>query len=250
MGTGTLSSSSGTATVTPLSTTVFTLTASNAYGQSVTATTTVSVIPQSPGPESPTSEQPSVSATPAYCLLNNQGTYVLILEGIRHGIANPGLLFSHGYTFTDAIADTAAYQSLPTGDLLGPNDGSLVKTPKDPTVYLVADGQRHGFTSASVFRSLGYKFTSVLTIPEAQLRALPEGQSISNPKSRHLRGATIISRGTIYFVGSGSLYPYPSMSVFNSWNLKNDLSKVLPANAADLAQPVGDPVTPRTSCAG
>lgn len=256
--TNSLNTISGTATVTPASTTTYTLTAFNTYGQSVTATTTVTVMASSPAQQpSPIDQQPSqptttpaATITPAYCLVNRSGTFSLILSGIRRGIANPGLLYSYGYGFNDAVKDTAAYQSLPSSDLLGPNDGALVKSPANPTVYLISGQARHGFTSASVFRSLGYKFSSVLTIPAPQLNGLAEGSIISDPKSRHLPGANISSRGTIYLLGDTVRNPYPSLAVYNTWNLRNDFSRVVPANAADLALLIGSVVTPRSGCNG
>lgn len=257
--TSSLDSLSGTATATPATTTVYTLTAFNAYDQSITASATVTVLASAPStPPTPATPQPIVSptsttstpssTTPAYCLVNQSGTFYLILSGIRHGIANPGLLYSYGYAFADAVADTAVYDALPTGDLLGPGGGALVKAPNNPTVYLVSDGATHGFTSAKVFLGLGYKFSSVLTIPETQLAALPNGGLVASLTARHLAGADVSSQGTVYYLDDSARYPYPSLAVFNTWHLQNDFSRVLPANAADLALPVGPVVIPRSSC--
>ncbi len=254
--TNSLNALTGTATVTPVTTTLYTLVAANSYGQTISTTTTVNVTvtpvpsqipPPVSGPGGQTAPTTSV-VKPAYCLVDNDGTFVLILSGVRHGIANPGLLRSYGYGFGDAITDTAAYEALPSGSLLGPQDGALVKTANDPTVYLISGGTRHGFTSASVFHGLGYSFSSVLTIPAPQLDILTVGSIISNANSSHLPGSEISSKGTIYYIGTTARYPYPSLSVFNTWNLHNNFSRVLPANAADLVLPVGQPVIARTSC--
>jgi hypothetical protein len=180
--------------------------------------------------------------------VNNSGTFSLILNGIRHGVSSPGLLSSYGYGFQDAVPDAAAYQALPSGDLLGPGDGALVKIPSSPTVYLVSGGTRHGFTSIAVFRSLGFKTASVLTVPAAQLDALPDGTAISDKTAGHLPGVNVSSKGTVYLLGDTARLPYPSLAVFNTWNLRGDFSRVVPANAADLALPLGPPVTPRPSC--
>jgi hypothetical protein len=185
VGTGALNSLSGTATATPATTTIYTLTAFNAYSQSVSTTTTVTVLESNTAPQAlPTTTPPSglnlptASTTPAYCLVNGTGTFYLILNGIRHGITDPGILYSYGYGFSSAISDTGAYQELLTGNLLPPNDGALAKTAADPTVYLIADSQRHGFTSAPVFLSLGFKFSSVLVVTAPDLSALPLGAVI------------------------------------------------------------------------
>ena len=257
--TSSLNSLSGTATATPATTTVYTLTAFNAYDQTVTASATVTVLASAPStPPTPATPQPTVSptsttstpssSTPAYCLVNQSGTFYLILSGIRHGIVNPGLLYSYGYGFEDAVADTTVYEALPTGDLLGPGGGALVKAPNNPTVYLVSDAATHGFTSAKVFLGLGYKFSSVLTIPVSQLGALPNGGLVSSLTARHLSGADVGSQGTVYYLDDSARYPYPSLAVFNTWHFQNDFSRVLPANAADLALPVGPVVIPRSSC--
>jgi fibronectin type 3 domain-containing protein len=250
-----LNSLSGTATVTPSSTTIYTLAAGNTYGQSVTATVTVTVMASNAGLQPPLASGldnlplPS-SSSPAYCLVNAAGTFSLILSGIRHGIANPGLLYSFGYSFSDAVTDTPAYQSLALGDLLWPDDGALVKAPGNPTVYLISGRAKHGFTSASVFLGLGYKFSSVLTIPAPQLNGLTTSSLASDRSARHLRGAQVSSHGTIYYLGETQRSPYPSLAVFNTWNLHNDFSRILPANAADLALPLGPLATPRSSCTG
>jgi hypothetical protein len=241
------------ATTTPATTTTYTLTVFNSYGQSVTATTTVTVSAgNTASSSSPTSLRPVVptSAVPAYCLVNNAGTFYLILNGIRHGITDPGMLYSYGYGFSSSITDTTFYQQLPKGSLSSPNDGSLVKTTADPTVYLIADQQRHGFTSASVFLALGFKFSSVLVVSSPELNALPLGAIISDGSSRHLRGVNVRSSGTVYVMDDNSRHAYPSLSVYNSWNLQNDFSTTVTANGADLAVPVGPNVNARSTCNG
>jgi hypothetical protein len=249
--TGTLNSLSGTATTTPATTTTYTLTAFNIYSQSVSTTTTVTVSAGNTASSSlPTSLPPvaPTSAVPAYCLVNNAGTFYLILNGIRHGITDPGILYSYGYGFSSSITDTTFYQQLPTGNLLLPNDGALAKTSQNPTVYLIADQQRHGFTSASVFLALGFKFSSVLVVTAPELDALPMGDVIASGSSRHLRGVNVSSSGTVLFMDDNSRSPYPSLAVYNSWNLQNNFSTVVPANSADLALPVGPNITARSSC--
>ncbi len=256
VGSGTLNPLSGTATVTPATTTSYTLTAFNIYGQSVTATTTVTVLaitaPQPLPTTQPSSEpsQPAPAAAPAYCLVNHTGTFYLILNGIRHGITDSGMLYSYGYSFSSAIPDTASYEGLPTGNLLSPNDGALVKSTEDPTVYLIADGQRHGFTSASVFQALGFRFSSVLVVTSPELVALPLGAIISDGSSRHLSGVNIAYHGTVYSLDDTFRSPYPSLAVYNSWNRQNNFSTVVPANGADLAVPAGPSVTARSTCKG
>jgi hypothetical protein len=97
-----------------------------------------------------------------------------------------------------------------------------------------------------VFLASGFKWSSVLVVTAPELNALPLGAIIS----RHLQGVNITSGGTVYYLGDSFRYPYPSLAVYNSWNLANDFSTIVPANGADLTIPVGPNVTARTSCSG
>ena len=192
-----------------------------------------------PTPATPSSGSSSYNLR----LINNNGTFYLIKNGKRQGITNPGMLFSYGFEFKDAAPAGANDLALPQDDLLTPGEGSLVKTAEDPTVYLISGGQRHGFTSAQVFTALGFKFGSVLVVTAPELNKLPVSGLLDNPTERHKAGSQINHQGTIYWLSEGFRHPYPSLAVYNSWNLDNDFSSVVPANNADLALPVGSIIT-------
>jgi hypothetical protein len=233
------------------------------YGSSVvstdyyfTAGSAFSLVSTVPTPTPTQVSNPSASSTvvnaslafpvPApLSLINENGTFYLIQNGQLRGITSPGILYSYGFAFSDATPATPADLALPYGSLLLPNSGALVKSQQDKTVYLVSDGQRYGFTSSKVFLGLGFKFSSVLLVTNPELQALPLGADISNASAAHMDGLNIITAGTIYWVFGGVRCPYPSLAIYNSWNLHNDFSKVVPANAADLSLPAGSPVTAR-----
>jgi hypothetical protein len=178
-------------------------------------------------------------------LVNENGTFYLIQNGQLRGITSPGILYSYGFAFSDATSATPADLALAQGSLLLPNSGALVKSKADHTVYLVSDGRRYAFTSAKVFKALGFKFSSVLLVTNPELQALPLGADISNASAAHMDGFNISYQGTIYWISGRVRYPYPSVAVYNSWNLQNDFSKVIPANKADLNLPVGLPIPAR-----
>ncbi len=176
-------------------------------------------------------------------LINQNGTYYVVKEGKRLGITNPGMLFSHGLEFKDARTATAGDINLPVGPLLLPGEGALVKSPTNPTVYLISRGLKHGFNSEATFRTLGFSFTKVLTVTTPELDKMAVGSVISDPKLAHLPGTDINIQGTIYYIGSDNKrYGYPSQEVWNSWHFDNDFSNVVIANSADLSLPVGDVV--------
>src|ERR1039458_1963204 len=135
-------------------------------------------------------------------LIDQSGTFYLIVNGPREGITDPGILYSYGFSFSDAQNPTAADLALPQGANLLPDDGALVKTAQDPTIYLISGGQRHGFTSASVFTGLGFKWSSVLLVTAPELNQQPIGTIIKSPSSQHLLGVDINKNGTVYWIGT------------------------------------------------
>jgi hypothetical protein len=173
-------------------------------------------------------------------LINSSGTFYLIINGQRDGITDPGILNSYGFNFNQSQIPTAAELNLPLGPNLPPDNGSLVKTLSDPTIYLISGGQRHGLTSSAVFTGLGFKTSNVLTVTSPELDQEPIGSVISNSSSQHLPGVDINKSGTIYWIGTDNqLHTYPDIATYNSWHIANNFSGVVPANAADLLLPVG-----------
>jgi chitodextrinase len=256
------------ATVVPSVTTTYTLTATNIAGTSTQQTMVTVSSPAPPGGGSPTvyggsptvyippaaipsSTLPSVvsplnSSTTPLILINDNGTFYLIINGFREGITDPGILYSYGLNFENATTPTESDLNLPQGQNLPPDNGALVKSSADPTVYLISNQQRYGFTSASVFTGLGFSFSNVLTVTSPELTELPIGPIISTPSSQHLPGLDINENGTIYWIGpDNELHGYPSLSVYNSWHILGNFLTVVPANTADLALPVGGVVPQR-----
>ncbi|HYF98157.1 MAG TPA: hypothetical protein VD770_04180 [Coxiellaceae bacterium] len=71
-----------------------------------------------------------------------------------------------------------------------------------------------------------------------QLFGSPKTFSIAqNLNVRHSRGTVVSHEGVVYFLGESVRYPFPSAEVFFSWGHAFD--KVVKANNADLAMPVG-----------
>lgn len=179
-------------------------------------------------------------------LINYKGTYYLIINNIRHGITNPGMLYTYGFTFAMGKTATDADMALPEGSLLTPNDGALVKSKQDQTVYLISNQQRYGFVSATVYFALGFKFSSVLIVTNPELQALPKTSNLDNGTAGHLAGLDINRNGTVYWVGQDNqLHGYPSLQVYNSWHLPNDFTRVVLANSADMSLPVGSLISQR-----
>lgn len=206
----------------------------------VTPTPTPSTLNPTPSPSPQAGSGSTTTPSITISLINASGTFYLITNGIRQGITNPGMLTSYGFSFSDARVASSQDLILPQGPLLTPGDGSLVKSKEDQTVYLISNQKRYGFTSASVFLGLGFKFTSVLVVTDPEMQSLPRSANLDNSSSSHFPGLDINKTGTVYWLGQDNqLHAYPSITVYNSWHVVNDFSRIVPANAADLSIPVG-----------
>lgn len=118
-------------------------------------------------------------------------------------------------------------------------DGFLFKDAG--VIYVVEQGLKRPFVSMEVFKSYGYQLKNV---PTLQSGDIPESTPILVKGLRHPRGSLVSSRGTVYFIGEGSRYPFPSRQVFFSWG--HGFHKVVPANTEDLKLSVGSLVEARS----
>lgn len=83
-------------------------------------------------------------------------------------------------------------------------DGTLLKLPDSPKIYVVTDGQKKWISTPEVFEQLGYHWTAVVIITPEQLAALPDSEDnlirakgdykvylIVNGVKRHIPNPTI-----------------------------------------------------------
>jgi hypothetical protein len=68
----------------------------------------------------------------------------------------------------------------------------------------------------------------------------PHAADLGSSAIAHLPEMDINEDGTIYHIGQDNqFHGHPSLSVYNSWHIPGDFTKVVLANAANLALPVG-----------
>ncbi len=114
------------------------------------------------------------------CLVLSGGTVWLVTNGQRRGFTSAEVFMSHGYNFGQVIAADSGDVALPVGPIMTYANGTLVKGPSDPLVYLVVNGQKRGFTSGSVFTGLGYSFANIQWAPVNTFNDLPTGANIDS----------------------------------------------------------------------
>ncbi len=181
------------------------------------------------------------------CLVNSGGTVYLISGGQRRGFTSAEVFASHGYNFGQVISANAEDSSLPVGPILVYADGSIVKGPNDPLVYLVANGQKRGFVSGSVFTGLGYSFANIQWAPVNTFQDLPTGSNVETATERHPAGTWVKDgTGTVWMMTTTGRRGVPTLAVFNSYG--KSWATIVAANAADLASSDEGLVAARAAC--
>jgi len=200
----------------------------------------VTVNVQSPG--SSNSSQPpsvvssSINPNPHNVVYNN--TVYLVQNGARFPYTSAGAFLSYAFnTWQGVTPATQDEINLPVAingnnqiSFIPPRNGSLVND--QGTIYLITNGQRAGFTSAQVFKSLGYSFANVFLGDTSFLTTLPP---IDSSQIQHPDGTVVKSSGTIYLITNGTRLGFPSIDVLNSWGVR--LKEVVNANSFDLSAP-------------
>ncbi|OHA46109.1 MAG: hypothetical protein A3A80_00700 [Candidatus Terrybacteria bacterium RIFCSPLOWO2_01_FULL_44_24] len=75
----------------------------------------------------------------------------------------------------------------------------LMRAVNDTRVYYVADGKRHWITSAETFKTQGFSWDSIRVIPQEELSALPEGDSITQNSRVIMEGEATLLPDLISF---------------------------------------------------
>ncbi len=244
-GVGTLPGTAvGSVTVSPQTSTVYTLTATGG-GISAAAKATVTVTTSAGaviGTVPATNNQPGLSLSGAHApgsvILTSDGTvWFITLDNTRRAFTSGGAFLSYGFlSFSQVANANAADLNLPQGAFIPPMDGKIVCSDRDDsyakkgTCYLITGGKRAAFTSAKVFTALGFKFKHT-TIGDVSF--LATDADISDATLAHRPGVLVNNNGTVELVGQNSLMGIPSMDVLASWGYT--LADVVPANAADKA---------------
>lgn len=116
-------------------------------------------------------------------------------------------------------------------------DGSLLRVRGDATVWLIKEGQRHAFTSASAFLA-NYDWRKVISVPAEELERYERGPSIRFAEYSLLQAPN----GGIYLLANAQKRPIVSRSVFRA--LGYNPEEVVKVRWQDLEPyPTGKPIT-------
>lgn len=182
------------------------------------------------------------------CLVSSNGTVYVVDNGQRRGITSADVFLSHGWNFGSVTSATSEDLALPTGANVPYADGTLVKGPSDPLVYVVTAGQKRPFVSGTVFTGRGYSFANIRTAAVNTFADLPTGANVENTTDAHSVGIWVIASGTVWRIVAGGRQGVPDMATWNSYGRPWDI--IVAANAADLALPNLGLLPMRVNCAG
>jgi len=182
------------------------------------------------------------------CVVLSGGVVYLVTGNTRRGFTSAEVFASSGYNFSQVVSATAEDNALTVGPIMTYADGTLVKGPNDPLVYLVAAGQKRPFVSGAVFLGLGYSFANIQQAPVNTFSDLPTGTNLDNATIAHPAGTLANVSGTVFQMTVTGKMGIPSMDVFNSYgfNFKN----VVAGNASDASAANAGTLSARAACTG
>ncbi len=115
-------------------------------------------------------------------------------------------------------------------------DGTLVKTPDDPMVYLIASGQKRPFVN---YTALSTRFNPelIITVPASQLSRYPAGPEITIPNY-----SVLLVDGKYYLLNYDTIRPFADQSVVAKLGYNPD--EIITASTTEIAGlTLGKPIT-------
>jgi hypothetical protein len=178
-------------------------------------------------------------------LILDGSTVYLIAGGQLHGFRDSQEFASYGYKFSQTVPASPADLLLPQGDIMKAMTGTLtLDTSDNRTIYMVGKNYtKRGFVSMAVYRGLGYVKGSSTSgqamhgLFKINMTDYPAGDPIASSTAAHPEGALVLDGTTVWWILDGKRSGFESITVFNTYGFTFD--RVVPANASDLALPVG-----------
>ncbi|MCK4619161.1 MAG: carboxypeptidase regulatory-like domain-containing protein [Desulfobacterales bacterium] len=136
---------------------------------------------------------------PVYWLQNAKAYHILSMEIINDMSGLPGWSHICDYPpdaleiiFTGPVQPDITFLQGPDFITTDPeSNGLLIKLPDDTKVYLIEDGKRRWITTEAVFNNLGYHWDDVITVSQAIVALIPEGDPIEEQADFYLLSGTL-----------------------------------------------------------
>jgi hypothetical protein len=112
--------------------------------------------------------------------LSNTGAIFYIEDGVRHPVFDASILKARFANASARLAEPVEVEQYKEGRPLSLPDGLLVRSPEDPAVYVIADGNRLPILSESIFLDYGYSWSNVIVVPENVIKLHPLGDPLAS----------------------------------------------------------------------
>lgn len=109
---------------------------------------------------------------------SKSGGVYFVQDGIKFPIVDKTILNINFPKRTIIKNDPESLLKYPTGNKITLLDGTLVKTPNAPEVYVISNGEKLAIANEKTFNELGYSWKAIIDVPEHVLNLHPLGAPI------------------------------------------------------------------------
>ena len=129
---------------------------------------------------------------------------VYVINNNEKRILSAFVFKQRGYSFKNVLtAEPGELDSYPTGKVMPPADGTLIKAKEEPAVYYVGNGKLQPMT-LFVFQQMKFSFKNVVSVPKAELSAWEAGKPLPPPTGLLVKSKT---SPAVYYIESGVRRP-------------------------------------------
>lgn len=124
--------------------------------------------------------KPITTPYPSDALLQDKlsGAVYYVKDEIKYPIIDK-IILENNFPYNQIIkVEEKELDSLITGEPIKLNDGTLIKTKDNSTVYLISQGKRLPIINEETFDALGYQWENILIVSEAVLNLHPLGETL------------------------------------------------------------------------
>ncbi|MBT3230312.1 hypothetical protein HN358_00805 [Candidatus Uhrbacteria bacterium] len=119
----------------------------------------------------------TASVTGELVQLSTNDAYYYLQGGLRHAVLTQDIALARFGLSSRIIEPVEVEQYAEAAHLLIP-DGYLIKTTTDPTVYVIAEGERLPIGSESIFNSFGWQWNDIIDVSDETLALHRLGDAI------------------------------------------------------------------------
>ncbi|MFA6018306.1 MAG: hypothetical protein WCT28_01665 [Patescibacteria group bacterium] len=106
------------------------------------------------------------------------GALFLLKDGARQAILDPAILTANFPSSTVESALQNEIEQYKEGKFLKLPDGTLVRSHENPTVYVIANGERHAIDNEQTFNDYGYDWSNIIFVSDDVLNLHKLGASL------------------------------------------------------------------------